>query len=98
MLPGTNSETGPCATSRAMNRCQEYPPPRSPSSQKLRCRAPRMSRGPIVYAIGGTQDQSPPNECSAFCMTVIGCSSTRRGAGGGGGGVAAGEVEYTLWC
>ena len=29
-----------------MKRCQETPPPRSPSSQKLRCRAPRISRGP----------------------------------------------------
>ena len=76
--PGTNSLTGPCATSRAMNRCQETPPPRSPSSQKLRCLAPSTSRGPIVLAFGGTHDQSLPNECSAFCMTVIGCSSTSR--------------------
>ena len=61
-----------------MKRCQETPPPRSPSSQKLRWRAPRISRGPIVFAFGGTHDQSPPNEWSAFCMIVIGCSSTSR--------------------
>ena len=76
--PGTSSETGPWATRRAMKRCQETSPPRSPSSQKLRCRAPRISRGPIVFALGGTHDQSPPKECRAFCMIVIGCSSTRR--------------------
>ena len=35
--PGTNSLTGPWATRRAMKRCHETPPPRSPSSQKLRC-------------------------------------------------------------
>src|SRR5262249_39767679 len=60
--PGKNSDTGPGATSRAIKRCHETPPPMSPSSQKLRCFAPRISRGPIVLAFGGTHDQSPPNE------------------------------------
>ena len=79
MEPGTSVLTGPCATRRAMKRCQDMPgPPHWPSSQKLRSRAPRISRGPIEAAFGGTHDQSLENVCSAFCMIVIGLSSTMR--------------------
>jgi hypothetical protein len=35
-------------------------------------------RGPIVFAFGGTHDQSPPNEWSAFCMIVIAFASSGR--------------------
>ena len=35
--------------------------------------------GPMVAALGGTADQSPPNECNAFCMIVMGVSSTILG-------------------
>ena len=62
-----------------MKRCHDIPgPPHSPSSQKLRSRAPRISRGPIEAARGGTHDQSLEKEWSAFCMIVMGLSSTIR--------------------
>ena len=45
-----------------MKRCQDIAAlPQSPSSQKLRSRAPRISRGPIDAALGGTHDQSLAN-------------------------------------
>ena len=44
---------------RAMKRCQETPPPRSPSSQKLRCRAPRICRVTDRVRPRRYRDQSP---------------------------------------
>ena len=64
MLAGTRGVTGPCAARRLMNRCH-MPSPAPNPSQKLTSFAFRRSRGPIVAALGGTQDQSPALPASA---------------------------------
>ena len=55
-----------------MKRCHETPPPRSPSSQKLRCLAPRISRGPIVFAFGGDWSWVPPKANTIGPREILG--------------------------
>ena len=60
MEPGTNGVTGPWVMSRETMRCQEEKLPAVVRAWlSSLCRASLTSFGPMVAALGGTQEQSP---------------------------------------
>src|SRR5215471_8717127 len=83
MDAGSNGVTGPCNTSRVVNRCQETAdPPTVIACKSIRCLAPITSAGPMVAALGGTAHKSPlaPKlPCIEFCAMVNGLRVQTRG-------------------
>ena len=80
MEPGTSGVTGPWVMSRETMRCQEEKLPAVVRAWlSSLCRASLTSFGPMVAALGGTQEQSPDwpkTPCREFWAMVRGCSVT----------------------